>query len=95
MTTREFYHSKVPVCDLLDDYEEIEKYRNEFCNSHSKEAREHQNVVANMLKLYTTYNGLKSLYDVGSGKAFAAIRFEEHFKEQVVNTTKSSFMKEL
>ena len=91
MTTREFYHYKIPVCDLLNDYEQIEKYRNELYNSKSKEAREHQNVVANMLTLYTPYNGLILLYDVGSGKAFAAIKFEEHFKEQVAKYDKIKF----
>ena len=79
---REFYIHKVDKRDVLKNYNDIKKYRDETCLI-TKEPKEHQNIIGNILTPHTPYNGLLLMYGVGTGKTMAAVQIGEQFKEQV------------
>ena len=80
---REFYFHRVPERDIMENYEEIEKYRAANCKEGEKEPREQQAILPNFISPNTPYKGLLLMHGVGSGKTMTAIRIAEQFKDQV------------
>ena len=80
---REFYFHRVPERDIMENYEEVEKYRAANCKSGAHEPREQQAILPNFISPNTPYKGLLLMHGVGSGKTMTAIRIAEQFKNQV------------
>ena len=79
---REFYFHKIPKRDILNTYEEIEKYRNEACINEFK-PKEQQAIMSNFLSPFTPYNGILVMHGTGVGKTATSILIAEQFKDQV------------
>ena len=67
---REFYYYKTPNRPDLNNYEEIEKYRNKVCNP--TESLPHQNLLSNFINPDTPYKGILCFHGTGSGKCVTA-----------------------
>ena len=80
---REFYFHRVPEREIMENYEEVEKYRAANCKSGAHEPREQQAILPNFISPNTPYKGLLLMHGVGSGKTMTAIRIAEQFKDQV------------
>ena len=104
---REFHYHKVFKRPILKTYDEINKYRNDYCKTDTKAPTEQQLIVPNFISPNTLYKGILLMHGVGTGKTMAAINIAEQFKEQLkkYNTriivlvsgpnTKKNFEKEL
>ena len=79
---REFHINKIEPREILKKYEDIQKYRENEC-AETKEPKNHQLIVKNILTPNSPYKGLLLMYGVGTGKTLAAIQIAEQFKEQV------------
>jgi len=64
---REFYYYKLPERPNLDNYEEIEDYRNKICKP-SGQLLEHQSLLSNFINPDTPYKGLLIFHGTGTGK---------------------------
>ena len=80
---REFYYHKIPKREKLENYEEINKYRDDICKGDFK-LREQQIIPTNFLSPDTPYRGLLIMHGTGTGKTCTAISIAEQFKEQVI-----------
>jgi hypothetical protein len=104
---REFYFHRVPKRDKLNNYEDIEKYREQGCPKGEIKPKEQQAILPNFINPNTQYKGVILIHGTGSGKTCTAIGIAEQFKEQAqkYNTkiyvlvpgpnTKENFKKEL
>jgi len=80
---REFYYHKVPNRDKLEDYKDIQEYRELQCKEGEKDPREQQNILPNFINPNTPYKGILLMHGVGSGKTMTSIRIAEQFKDQI------------
>jgi len=64
---REFYYYKLPNRPELDNYKEIENYRNKICKP-SGQLLEHQSLLSNFINPDTPYRGLLIFHGTGTGK---------------------------
>ena len=80
---REFYYHKIQQRDILKNYEEITKYRDEICKGDFN-LREQQIIPTNFMSPDTPYKGLLIMHGTGTGKTCTAISIAEQFKEQVI-----------
>jgi DNA polymerase III delta prime subunit len=80
---REFYYHKVPHRNKLENYEDIQEYRNNQCKEGEKDPREPQNILPNFINPNTPYKGVLLMHGTGVGKTMTAIRIAEQFKEQI------------
>jgi len=104
---REFYYHLIPKRNILESYDEIEKFRNENCKIGEVEPKENQIILPNYINPNTPYKGILLMYGTGAGKTMTAIRIAEQFKDQVKKyntkihvlvpgpTVKENFKKEL
>jgi hypothetical protein len=67
---REFYYYKTPDRPDLNDYSEIEKYRDKVCNP--TESLPHQNLLSNFINPNTPYKGILCFHGTGTGKCVTA-----------------------
>ena len=79
---REFYYNKIPDREIIESYEDIQKYRADNCKA-TKDPKEHQLIIPNFISPNTPYKGILLMYGVGTGKTMACIRIAEQFKEQI------------
>ncbi len=80
---REFYYYRVPQRNIMNTYEEVQKYRASNCKPGEIEPREQQAILPNFISPQTSYKGVILMHGVGSGKTMSAIRIAEQFKDQV------------
>lgn len=81
---REFYFNRIPQRDILQEYKDIEEYREENCaDNEDFELKEHQKIISNLMNPNTPYNGILLMYGTGTGKTASAISIAEQFKPQV------------
>jgi hypothetical protein len=80
---REFYYHKVPERNIMETYEQVEKYREQNCREGEVIPREQQAIVPNFISPNTPYTGIILMHGTGSGKTGSAILIAEQFKEQV------------
>jgi superfamily II DNA or RNA helicase len=64
---REFYYYKLPPRPDLNNYQEIEDYRNKICKP-SGQLLEHQSLLSNFINPDTPYKGLLIFHGTGTGK---------------------------
>ena len=81
---REFYSQKIPQREKFKNYEDIQKYRDEKCNTASFTLREPQKLLKNFISPDTPYKGLLIMHGTGVGKTCTAIAIAEQFKDQVL-----------
>lgn len=79
---REFYYHKIPYRNILTDYKDIKKLRDEKCGMNF-ELRTQQYLLSNFINPNTPFKGLLIYHGVGTGKTCTAITIAENFKEQV------------
>ena len=79
---REFYYHTIPNREKLENYEDIQMYRDDVCKGDFK-LREQQIIPTNFLSPDTPYKGLLIMHGTGTGKTCTAISIAEQFKEQV------------
>tara|TARA_B110000977_G_scaffold154054_1_gene195753 strand:- start:6243 stop:9590 length:3348 start_codon:yes stop_codon:yes gene_type:complete len=79
---REFYFHKIPQRKKLENYEDIEKYRNDAC-SKDFNPKEQQAIMSNFLSPFTPYNGILVMHGTGVGKTATSILIAEQYKDQV------------
>ncbi len=80
---REFYFHKTPYRDILTNYEDIKKFRDERCNSNFS-LRSQQTLVSNFINPNTPFKGLLIYHGLGTGKTCVGVATAENFKEQVL-----------
>ena len=64
---REFYYYKLPTRPDLNNYQEIEDYRNKICKP-TGQLLEHQSLLSNFINPDTPYKGLLIFHGTGTGK---------------------------
>jgi len=79
---REFYYHQIKPRKKLENYEEINEYRNQVCKGDFK-LREQQAIMANLFNPNTPYKGLLVMHGTGTGKSCTAISIAEQFKDQI------------
>jgi superfamily II DNA or RNA helicase len=82
MKKREFYYHKIPSRDAMENYADIQEYRNSICDR-SFSLHEHQAMLANIINPNTPFKGMLVFHGLGSGKTCAGVAIAEKFKEQV------------
>jgi len=80
---REFYYHRVPQRDIMKNYDDITKYRNNTCYQETLKPREQQGLLPNYINPNTPYKGILMMHGTGSGKSCTAIAIAETFKDQV------------
>ena len=80
---REFYYHKIQPREIMTDYDEISKYRDDICKGDFN-LREQQIIPNNFLSPDTPYKGLLIMHGTGTGKTCTAISIAEQFKDQVI-----------
>jgi len=79
---REFYYHQIKPRKKLENYDEINTYRNQVCKGDFK-LREQQAIMANLFNPNTPYKGLLVMHGTGTGKSCTAISIAEQFKDQI------------
>jgi hypothetical protein len=80
---REFYYNKIAEKPDLNNYKELEEYRENTCNKTVSGIYPHQALLSNFINPKTPYNGLLVFHGTGTGKTCAAVAIAENFKQMV------------
>lgn len=78
----EFNTYKIPERPVFENYDGVEKYRNNVCGR-SFALAEHQQMLSNFINPNTPYKGIIIYHGLGTGKTCVAIAIAEKFKELV------------
>jgi hypothetical protein len=80
---REFYYNKIGVKPNLNNFNELEEYRENMCNKKVQGIYSHQALLSNFINPKTPYNGLLMFHGTGTGKTCGAVSIAENFKDMV------------
>ena len=80
---REFYYNKIPHRNIIIDYDDIKKFRDNSCGGNFS-LRSQQSLLANFINPNTPFKGILIYHGLGTGKTCSAIAIAETFKYQVM-----------
>ena len=80
---REFYFNKVPHRNILTNYEDIKKFRDDRCSGKFS-LRSQQTLISNFINPNTPFKGLLIYHGLGTGKTCVGVSVAEKFKEQII-----------
>lgn len=80
---REFYYYKTPYRNILKEYGDIKKFRDDRCSGNTY-FRSQQSLVSNFINPNTPYKGLLVYHGLGTGKTGVGVSTAENFKEQII-----------
>lgn len=80
---REFYFNKIPHREILTNYEDIKKFRDERCSGNFS-LRSQQTLISNFINPNTPFKGLLIYHGLGTGKTCLGVSVAEKFKEQII-----------
>src|SRR5437868_973172 len=86
---REFQINRQPNRPNINNYEELEKARNEICSPLKFSLQNHQALLANYITPDTPYKGILVFHNLGTGKTITGVAISRNFIDQIVkNNTK-------